>query len=115
MTLSKEFLYCYCKGHFKYYRPLPTLYVISTYSHKNLKEATGNTSLLIIAKTKMYGGHCYLGLNLEDEIIYRPIYKEEPGTYESNLILFFVVFREKIILTLKYFFCCMVELKNQKL
>ena len=57
----------------------------------------------------MYGSHCYLGFNLEDEIIYRPIYKEEPGTYESN---FLCGFQEKIILTLKYFFCCMVELKK---
>ena len=86
---------------------------LPSFNHKNLKETSENLSLLIIAKTKMNRGHCYLGLNLEDEIIYRPIYKEEPGTYESNFILFFVVFREKIILTLKYFFCCMVEQKNQ--
>ena len=49
---------------------------LPSFNHKNLKESSGNLSLLIIAKTKMYGGHCYLGLNLEDEIIYRPIYKE---------------------------------------
>ena len=52
---------------------------LPSFNHQNLKEATENISLLIIAKTKMNGGHCYLGLNLEDEIIYRPIYKEEPG------------------------------------
>ena len=68
---------------------------LPSFNHKNLKETSGNLSLLIIAKTKMYGGHCYLGLNLEDEIIYRPIYKEEPGTYESNFISFCVVFRKK--------------------
>ena len=27
--------------------------------------------LLIIAKAKMFGGHCYLGLSQEDLIIYR--------------------------------------------
>ena len=65
---------------------------LPSFNHKNLKETSENLSLLIIAKTKMNRGHCYLGLNLEDEIIYRPIYKEEPGTYESNLILFFCGF-----------------------
>ena len=53
---------------------------LPSFNHKNLKEATGNISLLIIAKTRMHGGHCYLGLDLEDKIINRPIYKEEPGS-----------------------------------
>merc|ERR1712051_37416 len=48
---------------------------LTSFNHKNLKETSGNISLLIIVKTKMYGGHCYLGLNLEDKIINRPIYK----------------------------------------
>ena len=52
---------------------------LPSFNHQNLKVATENISLLIIAKTKMNRGHCYLGLNLEDKIIYRPIYKEEPG------------------------------------
>ena len=38
-----------------------------------------NKSLLMIVKTRMNGGHCYLGLSLEDNRIYRPIYNEAAG------------------------------------
>ena len=38
-----------------------------------------NKSLLMIVKTRMNGGHCYLGLSLEDKKMYRPIFNEAVG------------------------------------
>ena len=56
-----------------------------SFESRNLVELSGNNiSLLIIAKTKMNRGHCYLGLSLEDKIIYRPIYREAPGKQRTR-------------------------------
>ena len=42
--------------------------------------ASANKSLLIVVKTRMNKGFCCIGLNLEDQRFYRPIYREAPHT-----------------------------------
>ena len=39
----------------------------------------GSKSLLIVAKTKMNRGFCYMGLSLKDKCFYRPIHREAPS------------------------------------
>ena len=47
---------------------------------KMLYEENCSKSLLIIAKTRMNKGHCYIGFSVEDKKLYRPIYRNLPGT-----------------------------------
>ena len=37
-------------------------------------------SLIIICKSKMNGGFCYIGFSTDEDRLYRPIYRENPGT-----------------------------------
>ena len=85
---------------------------LPSFNHQNLKETDGNISLLIIAKTKMYGGHCYLGLDLEDKIINRPIYKEEPGSYQLVYLKVYIPYFREYFPPLNSFCTCMFS--NQR-
>ena len=52
-------------------------------NHEGLVKDTtssANKSLLVVVKTRMLKGFCCIGLNLEDQRFYRPIYREAPHT-----------------------------------
>ena len=40
----------------------------------------GKKSLIIVCKTKMYEGFCYIGLEPDEPCLYRPIYRDQPKT-----------------------------------